>query len=441
MLKSDVQLYDYQKIGRNFARNNKYVLIGDEQGLGKSLQAIAMMAEMYDEVDEFQAVVVCPAMLRNNWVNEVRKFTSLSVAVFSKAVLNDSKIIRPHIWVMSYEAVKHYEFAFGADIVVLDECQYIKNIRAKRTKDVHTLVYETKPERLMALSGTPITNNVCEMFSILKLLSYCPSGSNGMPIKEKSQYAFSCKFSNPSTRTINVKTKQGRNSVVEVTEYKGIRNKDLLKQYLKGKYIRRLSSKVLDLPPLREVNLKVSDRDSVTSKKLLNAFNDWLKEGKPTSHMTQAKVASAMEKVPFTCKYTVDLVAQGEQVVIFSDHIDPARAIVRTLEDNKVKCGLIIGSVQNERRTLEMERFKAGQAKVLVCSIAAASTGFTFTTARHLIFNDLNWVPANMDQAKKRIHRISQERRCFVTYMLQGDIDEKILRAVKDKMEHIKEIL
>ena len=44
MLKSDVQLYDYQKIGRNFARNNKYVLIGDEQGLGKSLQAIAMMA-------------------------------------------------------------------------------------------------------------------------------------------------------------------------------------------------------------------------------------------------------------------------------------------------------------------------------------------------------------------------------------------------------------
>jgi len=434
MLRDDVKLYPYQHIGTAFIKEHRYVLIGDEMGLGKTLQAIAAMVELE------QVLVVCPAMLRVTWEKEVRKFSNMSVR---KVLVNFDYSRIPKIVVVSYEGLKNIPRDLNPDMVVFDECHYLKNPKAARTKAAHEFIWEVRPEYCVGLSGTPIRNNVGEFYSILKMLSYNPVSSNGMPIAEKSQYAFSLRFSQPITRTITIgkKGKDDRRRTIEITEFKGLRNKEVLKKYLKNKYIRRTSKGVLDLPPLVSKTINLTDRDSPTSKLLLEEWNRWVKEGKMGEHTTQLKVASAMEKVPYTCKYLFNMLEQGEKVVLFSDHIAPITAIMNTLIKANIKCGRITGQDTQKARQEAIEEFQSGSSRVLCCSIKAASTGLTLTAARNLVFNDLSWTPGDIEQARKRIHRIGQDHACFIHYMSMGDIDSNIQEKLREKAELMRKIL
>lgn len=438
MLRDNISLYPYQKIGMSFILEHRYVLIGDEMGLGKTVQAIAAME--YVE----QVLVVCPAMLRVTWEKEVKKFSHCS----AQAITGAFKIEKiPKVLIVSYEGLKNIPYDLRPDMVVFDECHYLKNAKTARTKTAHGFIWEVKPKYCVGLSGTPIRNNVGEFYSILKLLSYNPVSTNGIPLAEKSQYAFSLKFSQPVTRTIMVKSRRnskstsGKPRAVEVTEFKGLRNKELLKKYLQKKYIRRTCKGVLDLPEIVSKTVDLATKDSVTSKKLLVEWERWVKEGKKGEHTTQLKVEAAMEKVPHTCKYALNMLEQGESLVIFSDHIAPIDAIHKTLSKEGVKCGTLTGRDAQKSRATMVEDFQAGKIKVLLCSIQAASTGLTLTAARNLIFNDLSWVPGDIEQARKRIHRIGQDKTCFIHYMVMGSIDENIQEKIREKSELLREVL
>jgi SWI/SNF-related matrix-associated actin-dependent regulator 1 of chromatin subfamily A len=433
-MKEGVNLYPYQSIGVNFINSGKYVLIGDVMGLGKTIQAIAVM-----EHREL-SVVVCPAMLRYTWQREIKKFTGLSSAIVKGAKHDFTKV--PKVLIVSYEGLKHIPFDLKPDMVVFDECHYIKNPKAIRSKKCHEFIWEVRPDYCVGLSGTPIKNNIGEFYSILKMLSYCPTNSNGVPLAEKSHYAFCLKFSVPVTRTISVRKKDSESKRrMEITEFKGLRNKELLKTYLKGKYIRRTSKGVLNLPPLTGKLVNLSEKDSVTSKKLLEAWNEWLETGKMGTHIMQIKVAAAMEKTPQTSKYLINMVEQGEQVVIFSDHVAPVEAIAKTMLSSDITCGVITGSVSQKIRDRTIEKFQNGKLQVLCCTIKAASVGLTLTAARNLVFNDLSWVPADLEQARKRIHRIGQEHPCVVHYMSQGSLDSDIQEKIIEKSKLMREVL
>jgi SWI/SNF-related matrix-associated actin-dependent regulator 1 of chromatin subfamily A len=435
MLRDDVNLYPYQNIGSAFIKERRYVLIGDEMGLGKTLQAIVAMEGLN------QILVVCPAMLRVTWENEVKKFSTMSVGKITGKNFDYAKT--PKVVVVSYEGLKNIPTDLNPDMVVFDECHYLKNPKAARTKEAHHFIWEVRPPFCVGLSGTPIRNNVGEFYSILKLLSYNPVSSNGIPLAERSQYAFSLKFSQPVTRTISVAPKKAgdRKRTIEITEFKGLRNKEMLKKYLHKKYIRRTSKTVLDLPPLSAKTINLTDRDSITSKQLLVEWNSWVKEGKMGTHTTQLKVAAAMEKVPHTCKYLINMVEQGESVVMFSDHVDPITAIAANLNKAGIECGTITGVVTQNKRQEAIQEFQEGRLKVLCCSIKAASTGLTLTRARHLVFNDLSWVPADLEQARKRIHRIGQEHACLIHHMTMGEVDANIQEKIIEKSKLMREIL
>jgi len=432
-LVANTKLYNHQKLGKDFILKRKYVLIGDQPGLGKTLQALAALVET-DKV----ALIVCPAFLRENWKNEVDKFTNLS----SRIVTSKEKYETvPDVLIVSYEGAKNVprEIPFG--FIILDESHYIKNYQAKRTKSVVELVGASSPEYLVALSGTPILNSVIEFYTILKLLSYCPSGTNGIPIAERSQYAFSAKFSNKQTREINVPSRRG-SSTVKLTEYRGVRNVDTLKSYLRGKYLRRLASKVLDLPRVTDIPLKVTGNNKTLDAKLMAEFQDWLDSGggKLTEHITHLKIASAMNKVPSTAKLVIDLVEQGEQVVVFSDHRDPVQTILNSLPQN-VTHDKLVGGMSSQSRQEIVQRFQAKKLQVVVCTIGAASTGITLTSACKMVFNDLPWRPADLEQARRRIDRISQKRPVTIYNMIGGDFDSKLQDKLQEKMKNIGSII
>ena len=430
-LKPGINLYEHQRKGKDFIKRRKYVLIGDEPGLGKSLQALAAMSE----VDGLK-LIICPSFLRLNWKNEIKKFTTMSCEVV------DSKteyIKIPEILITSYENVKNIPTDLLPNFIVMDESHYIKNLKAARSKNCIRMVQKSEPEYLVALSGTPILNNVTEFFTILKLLSLCPSKSNGLPLAQKSQYGFSAKFSNSSTRTINVSGRNG-SKAVSVTEYKGVRNLETLKKLLQGKFLRRLAKNVLDLPKVTHIPFIVNQSKNKADSALHDAYLAWLDKELPSDHITQLKISSAMSKVPYTCKIALELLEQGEQIVIFSDHKDPVDALQKTIKKAGYSVGMLTGEIDTDKRDFNVSRFQSGHLNVIIGTIKAASVGITLTAARHMIFNDSSWVPADMVQAERRIDRISQTRPVTITKVLNGDFDIKLEEKLASKRREIGQI-
>ena len=429
MLKAGVELYPFQKIGHTFIKQRKWCLIADSMGLGKSIQAISVFEKGK------QVLVVCPAMLKTNWCEEVKKFTNLSVrAVDSKF---DYTSI-PDVIVSSYENVKNIPVDVLPNTIVLDESHFIKNMKAKRTQKIHEYITATKPEYLVALSGTPITKSCIEFYSILKILSMCPSATNGIPLSLKSQYAFNMHFSHQNTRRINVNGRHGRRSV-QVQEFKGIRNKEELKSILRGKYLRRLASKVLDLPKLTEKELIISNKKTKRDSYLFEMLMS--EQGEDDEHFIRLKIEAAVEKVPSTLKYVESIVESGESVVVFTDHLDSASTLMSGLNEMKIPVGEVSGNRRSIERDNSIADFTNKKIKVLVCTFSAASVGLTLTVARNMVINDLSYRCDMILQAKKRIHRLSQSRPCLITTIINGEFDLRIKKKLDEKMKDINEIV
>lgn len=414
-MKPGVTLYPYQEEGRDFILTHRHVLIGDEMGLGKTIQALAVMERVTGSI-----VVVCPASMRDTWHKEIAKFTDLEGVI-----------------VVSYGGLEKMLPVPNIQMIVFDEAHYLKNVLAKRTVIAHEFVHKHGPKYCVLLTGTPIRNCVGEFYSLLKLLTTQPGVPNGLMITEKSQYAFNLQYSNAEFEKIHVRGGGTRS----VANFSGIRNKMDLKMHLKGKYLRRTADKVLSLPSMTSTFMDLSkgrDPDLL----LYEAFQDWLDTGKMTKHITHMKMTSAMAKVAYTVPFVRNIVEQGEQVIVFTDHIDPAIGLVRGItEKGLCSVGCITGSVSQEDRTSLIELFQAGEIQVLVCTIRTAGIGLTLTASRICVFNDISWVPADIDQAKKRIHRIGQDRPCMIYHITQGSFDESIQRTVMRKAKLVKEIL
>ncbi len=415
-------LYPHQVEGINFLRTAKYGLLGDEQGLGKTLQALKAVEDCQ------KILIVCPAFLRGTWRREAEKWINRDSSTSIPSVEEDT-----YIYIVSYAGLGKCSH-LSPNAVIFDESHYLKNVKAKRTLHAHSFIGGKKPEFCVLLSGTPVKNSIVEFFSPLRLLSHAPSGSNGLKLECRSQYDFSYRYSNPVTKRLRI---GGR--MRDVTEFKGSRNLPELKGILKGKYLRRTSKEVLDLPPIidREISIDAPKR---LSEELRKAFESVESEGVDRDkHFSTVKKEFALKKVPATTALATDLLDQGEQVVIFTDHVDPVAEIADTLHPTLTGC--ITGNTPTEDRDRLVEEFQKGEIRVLIATIGSASTGFTLTAARNMIFNDIPWGYVDLIQARKRIHRVGQDRSCVVSFIVAGDVDRMILKKIKEKGINLKEAL
>lgn len=425
-----VELYSYQKQGVSFALKHKWVLIGDEQGLGKTIQAIEVFRQTLHKAKK--ALIICPGMLKYNWQNEVKLMLPLaSTQVIAKG---SDKVLGADVTIVSYDLVKNLlKRKNGFGFIAIDECQYIKNIKAQRTKAVHEAVTMERPDYFIALSGTPIKNHAGEFFSVLYLLSHSPLSTNGLAVS-MNHYRFCETFCHQDLKRI------GGGRIVK--SFSGVRNSEKLKRLLDKKYIRRTAKTVLDLPPLIHKKVELGEiQSSISQKELKDAFKKF-EEGKTDAgHLTQAKADNAFFKATYTFKYCMDLIEQGEKVVIFTDHLKSLDSLVTDFASKGVCARFIRGSLSSEKRQEAVEDFQKGSAKVLVCTYGSAATGFTLTAAKNMVLNDMSWVPADVEQAMKRIHRIGQKGICVIHWIVGGEVDGMIQGTMFKKLKILKEIL
>lgn len=425
-LREETKLKIHQVQGVNFMLAHNYVLNSDEMGLGKTLQAIAVHQAM--SLDS-KAVIVCPYTLKYNWLNEYKKFTT------EKEIWVGLKPAKVNI--INYEQLyKSTELFMKADIVIFDEAHYLINEEADRTTYVHRMIQNHQPERLILLTGTPMKERVSDFYSILKLLSYTPIPNNGRKITDKynNHTKFNMRFSNRESFMVNVKTRKGGSFRKQIVKWSGTKNEKELRQYLKFKYIRRLTKDVIDLPPLifKEVPFRL------TGDKLLEAEFEKFQKGE--SFNVQSKVKAALLTAKFTADYVKNLLSEGQKpLIVFSDHKEPLNVMESKLK--RYKTAQITGEVDVKERQKIMDDFQANKLDVIFLTYGAGSTGVNLTAANNMVLNDESWEASTMSQAFKRFHRIGQTRKCTVHKVIGNRVSHRMKKLLISKNKDIARII
>ena len=442
--------------------------LADEMGVGKSVQAIAVMS-WYGE--DWPVLIVCPSSLRLNWESELLKWYAGAGGdgvggggeegghpladridvIFSAA---DRRLLhhrqhhsdRRFICIISYNLIATLsstltDVDFG--VVIADESHMIKSHDAKRTQALLPLLKRAK--RALLLSGTPALNRPSELYTQLHAL---------LPSVFASFTAFGNRYCAPSHNKWG-RTYDGGSHLGELHF--------LLKRYV---MIRRMKADVLpQLPPKRRqavivdcpnvmrgemkelerieqrVNALIADD---TEQAIASASSS---SSSPSSSSSSSKggegrsikadvmrlfSVTATAKCKVVCEYTLDLLESVDKFLLYYHHQALGDAVAAALTQHSTSFIRIDGSTPPTQRQQSVDLFQSSAShRVALLSITAASTGFTLTAASTVIFAELFWSPAWLLQAEDRVHRIgSSAAMVHIQYILgKHTVDEVIWSA------------
>ena len=415
------ELMPFQRAGVAYALERRRVFLADEQGLGKTIQALATL-----QADSaYPAVVVSPASLKLNWLREIAKWLP-GRNTQSLSGRRAAKLAGADIVVVNYEIVGAHLGALSAlapRALILDESHYVKNPRAARTRAVLELSDRLAPDALrLALTGTPVVNRPAELAPQLRALDRL--GEYG------SIASFNRGFSSPGSR-------RRLHSRLRSSCYLRRRKRDVLEQ-LPAK--RRA---VVTIPISNEGEYRRAERD----------FIRWLSgqvaadgSGRiaPTVRaealvkMTALRRLAAHGKLDAATSWIADFSQSEERLLVFAHHRQIQDAVIERFPES----ARIVGSDSIEERERNVERFQAEDGPQLcVCSLEVAAHGFTLTAAANVAFLELAWTPAKHDQAEDRTHRIGQDRSVTAWYLLAaGTIDERIATLLAEKRDVVDSV-
>lgn len=443
------QLFGYQKAGAKFALEKQRVLIADEPGLGKTLQALAFLQA---RKDLRPALIVCPASLKLNWLSEIEKFME-SCPENAAAVLEGEKPreVNARLFIVNYDILNAWlpYLAGKMKAVVLDESHYIKNSGAQRTKAAFAVAKNA--QAIICLTGTPVLNKPIDLFTQLKLLA---------PDEFGNYIAYGKRYCNGHRKTIIARG--GRERLV--WDFSGSSHLDELNERLRSTVmIRRLKKDVLkELPPKRIAVVPVemsNPREYVVAEENFRVWlKEWVKRGRYTDdRLRSALRAEALTKIEYlkmcavrlkvksVIEWVNDFLESGEKLVLFAHH----RAVIDYLAKQYKGCAVLRGGEDARVKQEAVNRFQNDpECKIFIGSIMAAGVGLTLTAASNVAVIEFPWRPADLDQAIDRTHRIGQTN-SVTAWLLAAraptakikTVDERILELLEKKRNIADKIL
>lgn len=427
-------MYDYQKVGVEFLiASGGRAIIADPPGLGKTLQSLGYLTHMGHE----RTLVVCPASVKAVWEKEIKKWTHMSYIIIDSKTKIDEIPADTKIWIINYDILKKHINALlkiRFDLMIGDECHYLKNHRAQRTKAVRALA--THIPHIVLLSGTPLLSRPVEMYTLLNFVA---------PSVWSNWYDFTRRYCGG---------KQGRFGY----DVSGSTNADELHERIKRYFIRRKKSEVLSqLPPKNRIDVPFW-MDPATAKLYDTAENNlvaYLKENKgkkpaEIARIIQAEQLAQLNILRQLCssggiKTTEDIIESviesGEKILVFSSFIEPLNALKEKFKDQAV---MITGTTPVGERGKIVDEFQTNpDKKVFLGGIRSAGVGVTLTAAQSVLFMDYSWNPADHQQAEDRIHRPGQEANSVNIYQLhaKGTVADKLSKILKKKQKVFDQII
>ncbi len=424
------QLRDYQVEGFNWlCRLSQWgagACLSDDMGLGKTLQTIAMLIA---RASEGPALVVVPTSLVFNWSSELSRFApSLSVQIVKTTnrsdLLEQSKagdIVLVTYGVLSSEIDLFKGKSWAT--VALDEAHVIKNRETKMAKACRAL----KSDFRVLLTGTPIQNNLSEIWS---LFEFANPGLLGT-FKQ-----FTDRFIIPIERDHDKERQR------------------LLKRILSPFILRRTKTEVLDeLPQKTEVTLKVSlsekERALYEHLRLETTTNLDLGEISPIQalaalmklrqaachpKLVDPKLNIESSKCERFLSLVEDLKVNGHRALVFSQFTSHLDLIRKELDARNIDYLYLDGAMSATERLRLVDAFQRGNQLLFLISLKAGGTGLNLTAADYVIHLDPWWNPAIESQASDRAYRIGQERPVTIYRLIaENTVEERIIDLHKTK--------
>lgn len=417
-------LYPHQSDGVAFLLSKKRAILADDMGLGKTRQAIvAMEAGRPDGA----VLVVCPASLKLNWRREILMVDeNASIEVLG---LDKDPVTAPRWVIVNYDLLgKYAERLHAIDWagIILDEAHFIRNASKRTSHCLKLLGVQGEaraaligPDYVFLLTGTPMTNRPKDLFNLFRCVGH-PAARSFLSFAKRYCDAY-------------------RNDYGWVTT--GASNLDELNLLMKEVSLRRLKDEVLDLPPKVRSWVPVDISASTAALNAIDDFLSWYAGTDPSQPNDTAflarltKVRTALHKAKFAAvsERIADVVASGEKVVVFTCFADAIGRHKKKLGDKAVT---ITGSDTPQKRMDAVDQFQTDpDVRVALCNIIAGGVGINLTAGTHVIFQDLDWVPANHAQAEDRCYRLGQDRRVTVEYFhAAGTLDSYIAELLQKKM-------
>ncbi|NNF99142.1 MAG: DEAD/DEAH box helicase [Desulfobacteraceae bacterium] len=440
--KLKAKLRTYQKQGYKWATYLKENKLGgclaDDMGLGKTIQAIALLASVYPAAKQ-PSLVVMPRSLLFNWENEIDRFypelthytyhgnkRDIKEATSNRVILTTYAMVRNDI--ETFRSIKfHY--------IILDESQNIKNMESQISKAVMLL----DGAHRLALSGTPIENNISELYALFRFLNPAMFGS---------------------ARDFN------RDYLVPIQKEDDKEVRRELKKKIYPFILRRLKQEVLkDLPDKVEktifVEMTPEQQNYYEQRRLFyhHAIRQQISENgfqKSRFFILQAmgelrQIAAIPEmrsengirspKRPILMEQVGEAIANSHKVLIFANYLHALDCLSQDLNELEIDHLLMTGATR-DRKTL-VEQFQTDETlKVFLMTLKTGGIGLNLTAADHIFIFDPWWNRAAENQAIDRTHRIGQKNTVFSYRLItRGTIEEKILELQEYKKALFDELI
>lgn len=424
------RLYPFQCEGVKFLVSHERALLGDEMGLGKSIQTIVAIMCLLRMGEITNGLILCPKSVLTDWEKKLWDWAP-EIRVIKVRGLKEKRQINwnspAHIYLTTYEILRQdldYLFSEDAanidsdkrkdfDIIVLDEIQKIKNPGADITKAARKIEARFR----WGLSGTPLENRLEELLSIFAYLK------PGLLVYEDA------------ARPLKVK--------------------EVIKPY----FLRR--RKIDALPELpekvhEEVWLEMALKQREVYEKaeqegivVLNKQGDSVTVQHIFALISKLKQICNIEpvskescKLEYLLEKLEEISEQDDKVLVFSQF--PEKTL-KLLEPDLKHLGALIyhGSLSDSQREEIVKRFQEDEhSRVLLMSIKSGGLGLTLTRANFVFHFDLWWNPSVAAQAEDRTHRIGQKKTVFVTSLFVVDtIEERIQKLLKRKQALFKAVI
>lgn len=418
-------LFPHQVEGVAFMLGRRRAILADDMGLGKTRQAIVALRH---KAPDGPYLVVCPASVKRNWAREI-ELASPGARI---ELIEGTKPSKPKAdWVVvNYDILGKHVAALEAVRwagLVFDEAHYLKNHTSARSRLARQLVEganetASTTAAIYLLTGTPLTNRPRDLFVLLQLVGH----SLG-----RSFLSFAKRYCAAERNEYGWKT-DGASNLEELTVQ------------LHGVMLRRSKDQVLSLPPKLRTWLPVDVPPGTASREIKEVVellvernapadpgsspSDARARGRLLALLTVARQKIAVAKTSSTLDFVEGAVAQGEKVIVFSCFDEPLQTLAKALGNSAV---LVTGKTPTGKRQSLVDRFqREDDVRVFLANIVAGGVGLNLTAATQVVFNDLDWVPANHWQAEDRAYRIGQTRTVNVTYMVGQDTVDDFVYAV-----------
>lgn len=429
--------YPYQLDGIAFGLKHRRILIGDEPGLGKTLQSIGIV----DTAGAYPALVICPSSLKINWQREFEKFTDhkalildnatrtawpyfMQIGMFHVAIVNYESLRKYFVWDTGGKDFRLKDVVFNDAIkvfrsVIIDESHRVKDPSAQQTIFTRGIA-EGKEWRIL-LSGTPVVNRAEDLVAQLSIMGrlqefggrakFLADYGENDNLEELSQQLYRrCMIRREKEKVLTQLPDKTRTDI-----YVDIANRE------------EYSLAEADLAEYLRQYTECTDRE-IRRKMRMEAL---------VKFMTLRSL-SAVGKVKQAIDFVRVFLASGKPLILFCS----LHEIVDELCKAFPEAVTVTGRDNATDKQAAVDAFQSGDAKLIVCSIKAAGVGLTLTASSNVAFIELPWTYADCCQCEDRAHRIGQKDNVTCYYLLgHHTIDHTLYRLIHHKKSIAAQIM